>query len=110
MNSTQSPPPDIVAGMVRPQPYVEWMNSPVHESGAQPVPHSWYPVLQVKSQTPPTQARVAFAGAGGHGLQLVPQLSGLVSDQQFIPQAWKPELQRTPQLVPSQVASPFEGG
>jgi hypothetical protein len=51
---------------------------PMSSVGTQTLPQRWNPVLQTKSQTSSTQVATPWAGAG-HGVQLLPQLSGELS-------------------------------
>ncbi len=60
-------------------------------------------VSQLKSQTPPLQMAVPFAGAT-HGPHELPHDCGLALARHISPQAWKPASQVTPQTLATQVA------
>ena len=68
------------------------------------------PGLQCQLQIPSLQSAVALAGAS-HGVQLKPQVRGLVlSEQVTVSHEWNPSLQTIVQFRPSsQRASPFSG-
>ena len=73
--------------------------------GTQLAPDFMKPPSQTKSQTPPVQVAVPWSGSE-HGVQELPQESGLALARQMSLQAWNPALQLTPHTPALQVALP----
>lgn len=57
-------------------------------AGQHAAPQVKKPGLQRHPHVPAVHVAVAFAGAAGHGVQLVPQLAGLVFERHCVEHAW----------------------